>query len=203
MASSIRSPDQQPTRQRYVVMAFLCVLAFLSYFDRVCMVKAQSAVQNELGLTDRQIGLVLGVFWFAYALFDIPGGWMGDRYGARITLTRIVVAWSVFTILSGCATGFAFLFLCRFLFGVGEAGAFPNMARVQANWLPPRARARSSGLLWSIARWGGASAPLLFGMLLDYYDSWGRLVRGILLVVSGYPRYPPSCECRGIAAHSR
>src|SRR6185295_3599521 len=91
---------------------------------------------------------------------------MGDRWGARITLTRIVLAWSVFTALSGSAIGFATLLLCRFLFGVGEAGAFPNMARVQTDWLPVKSRARMGGLLWLSARWGGAFSPLLFGGLL-------------------------------------
>ena len=82
------------------------------------------------------MGLILGAFWLAYALFELPGGWMGDRFGARLTLTRIVAAWSLFTILSGSAMGFASLLAFRFLFGVGEAGAYPNMASIQSYWLP-------------------------------------------------------------------
>jgi MFS family permease len=152
-------------------MAFLCVLAFLTYFDRVCIVRAQSDIQHDLGISDENMGLVLGAFWLAYALFEIPGGWMGDRYGARITLTRIVLAWSLFTVLSGSAWGFLSLLTFRFLFGVGEAGAFPNMARVQANWLTPRSRGRFGGLLWLMARWGGAFSPLLFGVMLRFFNS--------------------------------
>src|SRR3954468_6060423 len=117
------------SRVRLKVLAFLCGLSFLTYYDRQCIVRAQESIQQSIGITVEQMGLVLGVFWLAYALFEIPGGWMGDRYGARVTLTRIVLAWSVFTMLSGAATGFAWLFLYRFLFGAGEAGAYPNMAR--------------------------------------------------------------------------
>ena len=102
-------------------MAFLCAVAFLSYFDRVCIVRAQGDIQHDLHITDRQMGLILSVFWLGYALFEIPGGWMGDRFGARRTLTRIVVAWSAFTALSGMAAGFTSLFVYRLLFGAGEA----------------------------------------------------------------------------------
>jgi MFS family permease len=162
-----------PSRQRYVVMAFLGVLAFLTYFDRVCIGRAMGEIERELDLGKEGMGLVLSAFWLAYSLFDIPGGWMGDRFGARFTLTRIVLAWSVFTILTGCATGLVSLLLWRFLFGVGEAGAFPNMARVQASWLPASSRGRAGGMLWLLARFGGAFAPLLFGALLRLFDSFG------------------------------
>ena len=111
------------THVRYAVMAFLCVLSFLTYFDRVCIVRAQSDIQNDLHLSDVAMGWILGAFWFAYAVFEIPSGFLGDRYGARGTLTRIVIAWSLFTILSGCAVGFWSLLAFRFLFGMGEAGA--------------------------------------------------------------------------------
>jgi ACS family glucarate transporter-like MFS transporter len=154
-------------------MVFLCVLSFLTYFDRVCIVRAKPDIRETLPITNEQWGLILGAFWLAYALFEIPGGWMGDRWGSRVTLTRIVLAWSLFTILSGSAVGFLSLLLFRFLFGVGEAGAYPNMARVQAHWLPVQDRARAGGLLWLLARWGGAFSPLLFGLLLRSFGSAG------------------------------
>src|SRR6476659_1870169 len=91
------------TRVRYRVMAFLCVLSFLTYFDRVCIMRAQRDIQHDLHLSDAQIGRVMGFFWLAYALFEIPVGWWGDRFGARRSLTRIVLAWSLFTALSGSA----------------------------------------------------------------------------------------------------
>jgi MFS family permease len=156
----------RPTRVRYRVMAFLLGLSFLTYFDRQCIVWVKPEIQKELSLSDEQMGLALGTFWFAYSLFDIPAGWLGDRYGARLALTRVVLAWSLFTALTGCTTGLYSLIAYRFLFGAGEAGAYPNMARVQSAWLPRAARGRAGGLLWLAARWGGAFAPFLFAAVL-------------------------------------
>jgi MFS family permease len=161
-----------PTRVRYQVMAFLGALSFLTYFDRVCIMRAQGDIQRDLGLSDAQMGWALGSFWLAYALFEIPIGWWGDRFGSRRTLSRIVLGWSVFTALSGTATGFLSLLAARFFFGVGEAGAYPNMARVQSRWLPLRSRARAGGMLWLMARWGGAFSPVIFGSMLRYFGGW-------------------------------
>jgi MFS family permease len=157
--------SEKPTHVRVAVLAFLCALSFLSYYDRQCIVRAQESIKSSLAMTDEQMGLVLGAFWLAYALFEIPSGRMGDRVGARFTITRIVLAWSLFTVLTGAATGFYSLLVYRFLFGAGEAGAFPNMARVQSRWLPIVERARAGGLLWLMARWGMAFAPLIFGAI--------------------------------------
>lgn len=166
MSSSPNIPQQERrTHVRLWVMLVLCALSFLTYYDRQCIVRAQKDIQESLSLTDEQIGTVLGMFWLAYALFEIPSGWMGDRIGARFTLTRIVLAWSLFTVLTGAATGFYSLIAYRFLFGAGEAGAFPNMARIQSRWLPITERARAGGLLWLMARWGAAFAPLIFGTM--------------------------------------
>ncbi|SRR6266540_1003810 len=174
------------------MMAFLCALAFLTYFDRVCIMRAQDDIRADLGLSNAQMGLVLGAFWFAYALFEIPGGWLGDRFGSRSTLTRIVVAWSVFTALSGSASGFLSLLTFRLMFGAGEAGAFPNMARVQAQWLPIESRARAGGLLFLLARWGGALSPLLFGALLRAFGSDAfRRVTSDLPLVGGLAHVAP------------
>ena len=166
------------TRVRWTVMGFLCLLSFLTYFDRVCIMRVQGDIQNDLRISDQQMGYVFSAFWLAYSLFELPGGWMGDRFGARKTLTRIVLAWSLFMALSGSAIGFATLFTYRFLFGAGEAGAYPNIARVQSRWMPLRSQGKISGLLWLVARWGGAFAPMLLGMLLRRVDSAG--FRGFL-----------------------
>lgn len=167
MSSQITTANlsERPTRVRFTVLAFLCVLSFLTYYDRQCIVRAQESIQTSLGITDERMGIIFGMFWLAYAVFEIPGGWMGDQVGTRFTLTRIVFAWSVFTALTGVATGFYSLLMYRFLFGVGEAGAYPNMARVQSRWLPAQERARASGMLWLTARFGAAFAPLIFGAM--------------------------------------
>jgi len=171
-SGSTDSEAAQPaTRVRYRVMAFLCALSFLTYLDRICIVRAQQDIQRDLSISDAQMGWILGVFWLAYGLFEIPGGWMGDRFGPRIVLVRIVLAWSLFTALSGSAVGFLTLFFCRLCFGIGEAGAYPNMAAVQSRWVPTAQRARFGGMLWLFARWGGAFSPILFGVALRFFDS--------------------------------
>jgi MFS family permease len=152
-------------------MAFLCALSFLTYFDRVCIMRAQGDIQRDLHISEQGMGAVFGIFWLAYALFEIPGGWLGERNGARRTLTRIVLVWSIFTALSGSALGFFSLLACRFLFGAGEAGAYPNMARIQSRWLPADSQGSVSGLLWLVARWGAAFSPMLFGSFQRAADS--------------------------------
>lgn len=162
----LQNQPEAATRARYGVMALLCSLSFLTYFDRVCIMGVQGDIQRDLSLTDEQLGMVFSAFWLAYALFEIPSGWFGDRFGPRLALTRIVLAWSLFTALSGTVSGFFSLLAFRFLFGVGEAGAYPNMAAVQSRWLPLKTRGRAGGLLWLFARWGGAFSPLIFGEML-------------------------------------
>src|SRR2546421_7133409 len=128
--SSSQYRIQRPTRVRYVVMGFLCVLAFLTYFDRVCIMRATGDIEHDLGISDTQMGMIFSAFWLAYALFEVPGGWLGDRFGTRSTLTRIVLAWSLFTALTGSAAGFTSLLVYRLLFGVGEAGGVFELAGV-------------------------------------------------------------------------
>src|SRR5213076_514219 len=99
------------------------------------------------------------------------GGWLADRFGARKALARVVLAWSLFRAISGSATGFMSLFLYRFMFGVGEAGAYPSMARVQSKWLPVQSRAWFGGILWMLSRWGGAFSSVIFGGLMRGFDS--------------------------------
>jgi ACS family glucarate transporter-like MFS transporter len=172
-----------PSKVRYRVMAFLLALSFLTYFDRVCIVRVQTDIQSELHIDDNGMALIFGAFWLAYAIFEIPAGWLGDRFGARLALTRVVLAWSLFTALTGFAAGFTSLLAIRFLFGAGEAGAFPNMARVQSAWLSPAARGRAGGWLWLAARWGGGFSPFVFAALIRWLDS--PAVRDVIAVVPG------------------
>ena len=98
------------------------ILAIITYVDRVCISQAAPFLQDELGLSAGQMGLAFSAFAWAYALFEIPGGWLGDRIGPRKALMRVVIMWSVFTAATGCVWNFASLVLARFCFGMGEAG---------------------------------------------------------------------------------
>ncbi|MDX1980280.1 MAG: MFS transporter [Bryobacteraceae bacterium] len=146
---------------RHVVLSLLVVLSILTFLDRLCIAVAGPRMQSELGISPQQWGWVLGAFVLAYGLFEIPTGMMGDRSGQRSVLTRIVLWWSGFTALTGAMSGFVPLVAVRFLFGAGEAGAYPNMAGVVARWFPPRERARAQGYVWGASRAGGALAPLM------------------------------------------
>ena len=181
------------TTARYRVTAFAISLAALAYMQRVAISQAAPFIRSDLGLDMRQLGLVFGAFGLAYALFEIPNGLLGDRFGVRATLTRIVVAWSVFTALTGAAWNFVSMWTVRFLFGAGEAGAFPNMTRIFATWLPQHERERAQAILWLASRWGGAFTPLLVAYILQFMN-WRRAfelfgVLGIVWAVAFYRWY--------------
>jgi len=131
----------QPAGRRGVVSLLLLLFA-ITYLDRGCISVAGPRMQHDLGIDAIGWGWVTGVFTLAYGLFEIPTGIMGDRLGPRRVLTRIVLWWSAFTILTGVTNGLHALLLIRFLFGAGEAGAFPNAAVVVSRWFPPAALLR-------------------------------------------------------------
>ncbi|MCI0643156.1 MAG: MFS transporter [Gemmataceae bacterium] len=151
----------EPTRVRYRVLAWFCTLSMITYIDRVCIMQVQGDMQRDLGISRTDFSWVFSAFALAYAAFEVPTGWLGDRFGPRKVLTRIVLCWLLFTSLTGFAMGLISLLVVRFLFGAGEAGAYPNMARAAKNWFPFRERGRAQGLIWTFGRWGGALAPAL------------------------------------------
>lgn len=155
-----------PTRARETVLGFAVTLAVITYIDRVCISQAAPAIQDELGLTKMEMGYAFAAFGWAYALFEIPGGWLGDRLGPRRVLMRVVSMWSIFTVATGWAWNLVSLVTFRFFFGVGEAGCFPNITKAFSHWFPASERVRAQGILWLSARWGGAFTPLLVGWML-------------------------------------
>jgi MFS transporter, ACS family, glucarate transporter len=159
--------DTTPTRARYVVTAFAVALAVITYIDRVGISVASPTISKELGLTRVQMGWALAAFGWAYALFEIPGGWLGDRIGPRRVLMRIVIWWSFFTAATGWAWNSVSLIVTRALFGAGEAGAFPNLTRVFTTWLPVKERERAQAVLWLATRISGAFTPLLVALLIS------------------------------------
>jgi len=114
------------------------------------------------------MGAVFSAFALAYALFEIPGGWLGDLMGPRRVLLRITLWWSVFTAVTGSMWSFGSLWITRFLFGAGEAGCFPNLTKAFTTWLPREERVRAQGITWMFARWGGAFTPPLVLLVLNF-----------------------------------
>jgi MFS family permease len=173
-----------PSGARHVVTAFAIALAIITYIDRVAISVSLPFIRTDLGLTPIQLGWVLSAFGWAYAVFEIPGGWLGDRIGPRRVLMRIVLWWSFFTAATGWAWSGASLIAIRGLFGAGEAGAFPNLTRVLTTWLPVKERERAQAMLWTATRLSGAYTPLLVALLISAI-SWRRTFElfGVLGVV--------------------
>ncbi len=152
--------------KRHLVVASTFFLSVLLYVDRTCITTAKDAISAELGLNNEQWAWVLASFAFGYSLFQTPGGALADRLGARVVLAAVVTAWSLFTGLTAAAWSFGSLLLIRFLFGAGEAGAFPGMARVVYSWIPVSERGLVKGINFSGARLGAALAmPAVASMI--------------------------------------
>ena len=158
----------RPTGVRHLVVVYAIALAVITYIDRVCISQAMPAMKQDLGLGPVEIGTVFTLFGWAYALFEIPGGWLGDRFGPRSVLMRIVLWWSFFTAATGWAWNKSSLFATRFFFGMGEAGCFPNLTKAFTTWLPEKERVRAQGIMWLAARWGGAFTPPLVALVMSY-----------------------------------
>jgi sugar phosphate permease len=159
--------DLAPTRARFVVAAWLCGLSSILYLDRICMAQAVKPIREELGLTNTEASYVAMSFTLAYGLCAVPVGRWGDRAGPRSVLAGIVFAWSVFTALTGVATGLITLVLVRFFFGAAEAGAFPNAAKVMSRWFPVSERGRVQGIMLAFAQIGAVAAPAAAAYLID------------------------------------
>jgi len=155
--------------QRRSVLGMLFLMVLIMYLDRLAIGVAAPRMQAELGLGPGQWGWVIGAFTLAYAAFEMPSGALGDRNGQRTVLTRIVVWWSAFTALTGAVTGLGPLLAVRFLFGAGEAGAFPNATGVVARWFPAGERARASSAFWIATSVGGVMTPLVVVPMLKAY----------------------------------
>jgi ACS family glucarate transporter-like MFS transporter len=173
-----------PTRKRHWVVVFAISLAMICYIDRVIIAQATPTMRADLNLSIEQWGWILGIFSWAYTLCEIPGGWMGDKWGARKVLLRVVTFWSFFTAATGWAWNYVSLFVCRLLFGAGEAGCFPNLTKAFTVWLPVHERVRAQGLMWFAARWGGAVTPFMVALLLQHMH-WRRVfeIFGVLGVI--------------------
>jgi MFS family permease len=168
---------QKAARLRRTVIGFGMALAFISYLDRACISQAAPMIARDLRFNTIQMGYVFSAFGLTYAAMEIPSGWLIDRFGPRLVLTRVVVCWSFFTAATGFAWNFPSMLIARLLFGAGEAGCFPGLAKTFSNWLPPEERARAEGWKASSARWGAGAAPLL---VVALYASLGWRVTFVL-----------------------
>jgi sugar phosphate permease len=163
---------------RYAIVGLVTSMAVLLYLDRICISVAGKRLASEFHLNDDQLGLVFGAFFLAYGLGQVPAGWLGDRFGARVVLGGSVLAWSFLTGMTGVATGLLTLLAVRWVFGLCQAGAYPIAARVNSLWIPFRQRATTSSIIALGGRAGNVLAPGMTAFLIVYWDSW----RAVFLV---------------------
>jgi sugar phosphate permease len=161
---------QQPRRSsgRWYVLGLICLMYLITYLDRVNISTAAPIISKEFGFDKVTMGVIFSAFVWAYAIFQVPGGWLSDRFGARPVLATIVAYWSVMTAATAAATGAVSFIVLRFLFGIGEAGAFPGATRSMQLWYPREERGLVQGLTHSASRLGAAIAPPLVVFIMSY-----------------------------------
>jgi sugar phosphate permease len=165
---------------RYQVLAAGCLLALLTYIQRLGFSTALPEIKENLGLNNEHTGYLAAAFLIAYGGFQVFGGLLGDRFGARHLLTILVLGWSLLTgavavtvhLPAVLTLQFAFLLVLRFLFGMFQAGGFPAWARVIADWMPVQERGLAQGIVWTFSRLGGAVSPFVFLWLLVLFGTW-------------------------------
>jgi sugar phosphate permease len=211
-ASATDGEADRPTRVRHAVIAISVAMAFILYLDRICLgeIVKSASFKGDIPLSKEQIGTILGSFFLAYALFQVPSGWASDRFGARVMLTIYIVGWSAMTAVTGLAQGFSGLLLARLGCGIFEAGAYPTCNALIRRWAPFSRRARVSGLVTFGGRIGGALAPVLTAWMIVRFGSWrpALLVDGLVgLVIAAFwwriirdrPADHPRCNAAEVA----
>ena len=188
---------------RYRVLILLYFFTLITYLDRTCISLVGVRIKKEFSLTNEQFGWVLGAFALAYALFEIPSGIVGDRIGQRKVFIRIVLWWSLFTSLTGFANGLLSLIFIRFLFGIGESGAYPTSSAVVARWFPAKETGKSISVLSMGANTGAALAPLIviplavsFGWRMPFFVNGLLGVLWVIVCFAWFRNFPS--EMKGI-----
>ena len=172
------------SRQRYVLISILFFHSVNTYMDRACIASAADHILRDLSITKETLGLIFSIFAFGYALFQIPSGWIADRFGPRKALTIVVSVWSMFTALTGAARNAIQMLVLRFLFGVGEAGAFPGATQAFFRWLPVKERGLAHGINFSGSRLGAAFSLFLMPWLIIQIGwRWTFVVNGVIGII--------------------
>jgi MFS transporter, ACS family, glucarate transporter len=159
------------------VVAFTMALAAVTYLDRVCISVLAPRISAELHLTRVEMSYIFSAFAVSYAAFGVPAAWWADRDGARKVLTLVVLVWSAFTAATALAWNFLSMLVIRFLFGIGESGAWPSVARVYSRWIPLSSRGRIQGIFFAGAHLSGGVTPLIVAAMAGWLQ-W----RAIFLV---------------------
>src|ERR1700681_4328883 len=165
-------------RATNVVLGMLCLMYFITYLDRVNVSTAAAGFGPDFGLSKTQVGLVFSAFAYPYLIFQIIGGWVSDRFGARRTLTISAVIWALATLLTGLVSSLGLMLCARVLLGFGEGATFPAATRAMSNWTAQESRGFAQGIAHSSARLGNALTPPLVVWLMAAF-TW----RGSFLIL--------------------
>jgi ACS family D-galactonate transporter-like MFS transporter len=183
-AKKLNIQVKKPTRTRFAVLTLLFIITAINYLDRTNISVAASSIQKDLGLNPVTLGFILSAFGWSYAFMQIPGGWVLDRLGPRLTYALSLCTWSITTLFLGFARNFAAFFGLRLALGITEAPAFPTNSRVVATWFPKQERALATGVYTAGEYVGLAfTTPILFWLLSNY--GWHSIfvITGIIGVV--------------------
>jgi sugar phosphate permease len=171
----------QPSRARWYILLLISVMYLITYLDRVNISTAAPVISKEFGFDNITMGYIFSAFVWAYALFQVPGGWLSDRFGARKVLGCVVAYWSVMTAATGLAFSVTSFIVIRFLFGVGEAGAFPGATRAMQLWYPRQERGFVQGITHSASRAGAAIAPpIVLLIMINLGWRWAFFICGAI-----------------------
>jgi MFS family permease len=157
---------ERPTNVRRNVLWLTVAVYMITYMDRVVIATAAPSIQKEFNFSLQTMGWIFSAFQLGYAVCQIPGGWLGDRFGARRALSGVVVWWSIFTAGTAVMWSAGSMFVCRLLFGMGEAGSFPIATRSLSRWMLPAERGWALGITHAGARLGGAFTPVFVAFLI-------------------------------------
>jgi MFS transporter, ACS family, glucarate transporter len=172
MAQPVNAPASRPTHARYVVLGLTVAAYMITYMDRQILATTRPAIMKELGISLIAMGWITFAFRMAYSLFQIPGGWLGDKFGARRALAVVVSWWSVFTALTALAWSATSMLVIQVFFGLGEAGAFPIATRSLSRWMRPTERGFAQGITHAGSRLGGAITPPIVALAIVPFFGW-------------------------------
>jgi sugar phosphate permease len=159
--------SERRTYGRWYILGVICLMYLITYLDRVIMSNTAPEIQKEFGIDNETKGMILSSFFLGYSLFQIPGGWLSDRFGPRAALAALVTFWSVVTAAVGLATNWVAFMVLLFLLGAGEAGAFPGATRAMQMWYPRSERGFAQGFTHSASRFGAFIAPTIIILIIS------------------------------------
>jgi sugar phosphate permease len=166
---------------RWYILGVICLMYLITYLDRVIISNTAPEIRTEFGFDQKTMGWIFGSFVLAYALFQVPGGWLSERFGPRAVLAGLVAYWSLMTAAVGLAGSAPAFMILLFLLGVGEAGAFPGATRAMQMWFPRRERGFAQGFTHSASRFGAAIAPpIITAIILTLGWRWAFYICGAI-----------------------